>query len=204
MSDIAATPPAAPPRHYFLTFLGTFLIGTDRDDWIAHAPLSRDTLPRLIFVEAEWPDERPEALLRKTREAPRRLPDFRREPVGADRQALRCIAARSNEGIVGGFMAAAPDGRVEIDRGEARDWEHYSLLSDRELDWLIGLMDKARPVAPDAAPFEWRFVDGFRISDGQHLYGLARLVRARALPDLSAGARFSLLDDARELVDVVI
>ncbi len=203
MSDIAEKSLSAPLRYYLLTHFGTFLVGTDRDDWIAHAPLSRDALERLIFIKAGR-DDQGEPLLRKSREAPRRLPDFRKEPVGLDRHALRCIAIRPNEGIIDRFMTASPDGRIEIDREEASYWEHYCLLSDRELDWLIALMELAKPLATDAAPFDWKFIDGFRISDGRHVYDVARLVRARMLPKLMPRARFSLLDDAQELVDVVI
>ena len=203
MSDMSGTPPAAPSRHYFLTYFGTVLVGTDKDDWIAHAPLSGDALERLIFVEAR-PDDRPDSPLRKTREAPRRLPDFHMEPTGSNRYALRCSAIRPNEGVMDRFMAAMPDGRVEINREEPSHWEQYCLLSDRELDWLIVLMGRAQPVTGDAAPFEWRFIDGFRISDGRRAYDVWRMMRAAMLADLEPGKRLSLLDDAQELVDIVI
>ena len=203
MSDMTGTQPAAPSRHYFLTHFGTFLVGADRDDWIAHAPLSDDTRRRLIFVET-GPGDRPETHLRKSREAPRRLPDFRLEPVNADRHALRCVAIRPNEGVVDHFMAAMPDGRVEINRGQVSHWEEYCLLSDRELDWLVALMRQARPVAEDAARFEWSFMDGFRISNGRHAFDVARMVRAGTLPDLRPGERVSLVDDAQERVDVAV
>ena len=203
MSDIAGMLPATQSRHYFLTYFGTFLVSTDRDDWIAHAPLSADAQGRLLFVDV-GPDDRPEALLRKTREAPRRLPDFRMEPIGPDRHALRCIAIRPNEGMTNHFMVAIPDGQVEINREEASYWEEYHLLSDRELHWLVAVMERARPVAEDAAPFEWRFIEGFRLSDGRHVYDVARMMRAKVLPDLKSGERLSLLDDAQELVDIVI
>ena len=203
MSDMSGTLPAAPSRHYFLTYFGTFLVGTDRDDWIAHAPLSADAMERLIFVETR-PADRPDSTLRKSREAPRRLPDFHMEPNGSDRHALRCAAIRPNEGVMNHFMAAMPDGRVEINRGEASYWEEYCLLSDQELDWLVVLMTRAQPFAEDAARFEWRFIDDFRISDGQHTYDVRRMVRAGILADLKPGTRLSLLDDVQAPVDIVV